>query len=863
MPFHFHLEAFTYAAATIVLLYIAGYWLAALLCGDRQDTDMWAYAPLVGLGVQTILIENLNYLGMPVRYGTPLLLALFLILDLIVLKRRWREAVVVSVRNKAAALGIALLGTAAFILPFGLYGGFPALSDAFYYCAVADFVHGHSYFASAEPAHIYPWLSQMLMAQFTHSRMGAQYFHASSDALLGINAFTNFIPITATFLFTSFCGLSLLAKRLLRSSRVAILACLTAYCLNVLLVLWAPAQNFLSQTPGLGFMYGMMASFLVFSEKDATWRDVVAGGLFTSGLVTYYPELLPFALVPIFLYIFLRFAEGMYVRGREICRRSLPYGIAAMLVSVIINPYTWYYTVQGIIMAVRSNGRPGFQFLPPSKALVELYFSLIGPEGWWHPLLMYPLLLLGAALAIITFVGFIRLHYEARVFITGAAAIYFIAGIYIVMVEHYNYGFLKLLVYSFFLVPICFGSGVAYFLKNPVQSLLGGTVRALLGVWALAGLLSLTSFVRTGYGMTLNGAYHHPDSPALFMKYYEDFSNVSSAIKPGEKALVFVRDDGYARWIPYFYRKPMGDYFKGGYFGIIAGRAIDSLDSYRYIIGTNAISWKDNRELVFSNGLFSMSQTQAFLTLGEKGWYDTEFIAGKTMHWTAKQAEVIAFSPKPDLVALKTFVHRPPDGAVKHLNVTVNGQPAAKYVVDKDPFELETPLLTLKAGLNKIVFETDESPKRYGADPRDLSLLFEKVEFVRYAPLVLAARSAADQQYLEGLTPDGWVPAEGIRIRFEKPASSHPILDITGDVYDNRAVPIQVIRISVNGSWEKAVSINDAKPFEVSIPLPASGDARLLDVTIRGEKTFCPKDVHMGDDPRVLAFHLTSVALKE
>src|SRR5271154_6586844 len=128
MPLHLNLLAITYFFAGLGILYISGFWLAAILFRDEDSSDLLLWAPLLGLSVVVVVLSNLNYLGVPVKFSILVLLALSVAADLLVIRRfLWkRDAQTLNSPFIFWAIGIS---TALFLLPFILYGAFYQFND--------------------------------------------------------------------------------------------------------------------------------------------------------------------------------------------------------------------------------------------------------------------------------------------------------------------------------------------------------------------------------------------------------------------------------------------------------------------------------------------------------------------------------------------------------------------------------------------------------------------------------------------------------------------------------------------------------------------------------------------------------------
>ena len=842
MSFDFHFEALAYALAGILFLYLTGFWLVGWLKADQTVSALWAWTPVLGLAVTVLVTANLSYLGMPVKISTPLLLLVCCVLDGWAVYRRkphWYMD-----QQEWLGLAIAAAGTFLFVLPYVVFGVYHYFADAITYASIADFLRDKSYFDSPEPAHLYPWLSQMLLYRVGHFRIGSPLYMSAMETVLGINGFAGFVPATATFVFASMCGLWLLLRRFLNSLRIAQLVAHASYCFNVTLVYWPAVSNFMAQAASFGLVYALQVEGV---EMDSGSRrmNVLSAGVLIGALISVYPEILPLALAPIFLYhLYAVIRRPIFLRefGIRWC--------LSLLVAMLVNPYTWTYAAKSVMAELQ--GRPGFRFLPPSPDYLEYFYGLGDPTGILRRLEWVPVLV-GLVLAAITVMGVRRIEGKLRAFVCISLLFYGSMALYEKEVLQYDYGFLKALVFMSFLIPIGVGSGMGYLLSLPRKSALGALGRTTGTAWA--GLLCIVMglFEITAYGMYPLPWYPRHRSARGSMEEFFGLSSVSGVPKPNEKTLIVVPDEALDKWVSYFFRKPVGDLLPGSYFAVI-NSPITDFSQYRYVIGqTDATAWADEDKIIFQNRDFTFSRIQPFILAGRNGWYGLEVSSDRTAEWMGKRGEMIAYLPKAGTIRLQAIIHLTPDLRKKHLNLFVGGKEVGSYFVDHEPFLLETGDVSLAAGLNTLVFETDEAPARYGADPRLLNLLWEPLRIVRGAPSFISADNPRQAGYLEGLS-GGWVSDAGLRVRFARPETGESVLKIHGDLWNIKGLVPERLKITADGKELPDVVINKSGVFVVSVPVRVVKGSELFEVRIVPQNTFCPKELGMNNDPRHLAF---------
>jgi len=852
MPFSLHCEALSYAAFSILFLYISGFWLAHWLETEQTQAAVWAWTPVLGLAVSVLALTNLSYIGLPARISAPVLAAAFGLLDALTIWRRkvrWRMDPL-----QWSGLALTGAGTGLLLLPYVLFGGFHYFGDPITYAAIGDFLRDNSYFHPAEPAHLFPWLSQMLLYQVGHFRIGATMYLSGTQALLGIDGYTAFMPVTAAYVFVSFCGIWLLGQQLLKSMRYAQAVAQGGYCFNVTMVYWPAIESFMSQVASLGLVYAIQA--IALKPGDGSHLRRAAGtGILVGALLSVYPEILPFALAPLFLYHLYR-----------LIRRTLPlhevfrHWLLSLLVAAVVNPYTWTYAVANVIQEIRA--RPGFQFLPPSPIYLEYLYGLGDPTG--SVLRLQPAaVFLGLVLTIITVLGVLKLDKEVRAFAVLSLGLYTVIALYQWQVADYAYGFLKALTFMAFMAVIGLGSGMGFLLSFPPRSLPGGCGRASGIAWAALLCLFLAIFEFTGYGMAGRPWYPHPVSAGRLMEEFFELRSVSGVPKTHEKTLVVVPNDNFDKWISYFFRRPVGDLFPSAYFEVINNRPIGAVRDYQYVLALSGVTqWRDEERVIFRNRIFAFSRMQPFLMQGKTGWHGREISGGQVVQWMNKRAEMIACAPTGGSVRLRATIHLTPDRRRKHLNLIVGGKIIESYYVDREPYQLQTGEVQLQPGLNTLIFETEEEPTRYGSDPRLLSLLWEPIQLVRNAPAFLSAANPNHVPFLEGLS-GGWVSDSGLRVRFTRPDGSRAVLKIHGNLWNLKQVLPQRLQITADGKALQPVVIRKPGVFDVSVVIPVAKASSPLDIRILPEKTFCPKELGMNNDPRHLAFGAVALELVE
>jgi len=838
-----HFEALGFLGIGLAILYLCGAWISERLIPEEDHDLRWAWSPLFGLVVFMTALSNLNYLGVPVKVGAPLT-----ILAGGLLTYRFRPRSGGTSYFGAPFVG-AVAATLLFLGPYALTGAFAFYGDEFTYVSIADFVKDHGYFASAEPAQDTPWKSQMFMYQYLHLRMGTQYLLAGVAAIPGVQAVVTFVPVTALCLYCCFCAMWLLVRAVL-ADRTARWVAYVLYATNLMLLHWPAANNFLPQTAGMAMAIAFLAVVMRLGAPGL--GPTLTGGAMFSGLCLVYPELLP-----IWLMIAGVFTIGLLVTRELGLSAAIQGWVKLLLVAVLLNPYTFYYSLAGVLF--QSSARPGYDVEVSLIGFLRMAFGLIGPVE----LSGVPATAAAAvamAMGLMALLGIARLEGRGRLLILTAALILGALEGYFLFVAKYSYGGYKILLFGFFLVPLLFGAGIMQAQRWLPGASLTAVVGSLFVGWAaLAGLVEF-HYLRSGYDTARHAFYAHPKGAGHFMEYFSDLAKISKIVQPGQRTLQFIPEDHFNKWASYFFREPVGLYFRGPFFSSIASRPMPPDTGYSYLLMNRKSAALQDPELVlYQNDLLTFSRVQSFISYGESGWFDWEQVSGKAMRWMSNRAEMVAFSPGKQLVTLSTKVYLGPDGKKKNLIVSRDGKELSRVLLSEAANTVVFRNLELVAGFQKLTFETDVPAQQAGGDPRVLNLLFETIS-MQGDPTQLMTSREDHRILLKRLSGDSWVLAEGIATTMgARTAGPHDLL-IRGSVPGLSAVLPQQLVVEA-GAIRKSVTIVGGGPFSVSVPLgelPAGGVA----IQILPSKSFTPKALKINDDPRALAFQLDALELK-
>jgi hypothetical protein len=838
-----HFEALGFLGIGLAILYLCGAWVTERLISEEDRDLRWAWTPLFGMVVFMTAVSNLNYLGVAVKVGAPIT-----ILGCAVLTYWFRPRGEGS-RYFGVPFVVALASALLFLGPYAFTGAFAFYGDEFTYVSIADFIRDHGYFASPEPVHETPWKSQMFLYQYLHLRMGTQYLLAGVAAIPGVQAVSAFVPVTALCLYCCFCAMWLLARTVL-AERTAQWVAYVLFSTNLMLLHWPAANNFLPQTAGMAMAIAFLAAIVRLGEPSI--RPLIVGGLMFSGLCLAYAELLP-----IWVLIAGAFTLGLLVVKEVGIGGAIQGWVKLVAVAVLLNPYTFYYSIAGVVS--QSSARPGFDVPMTVVGFLRMAFGLIGPVDLTGALATAAAGV-AVAMGLVTVLGVSRLAGRGRVLVLagllvlGALEAYFLFG------AKYSYGAYKILLFGYFLVPLLFGAG----LMQAQRWLPGASLTAVVGSlflgWAGLAAIVEVQYLRSGYDTARHAFYAHPKGSGHFMEYFSDLEKISKVVQPGQRTLQFIPEDHFNKWASYFFREPVGLYFRGPFFSSIANRPMPPDTSYSYLLMNRKSAALQDPELVlYQNELLTFSRVQSFISYGETGWFDWEQVNGKPMRWMANRAEMVAFSPGKQMVTLSTKVYLGPDGKKKNLIVSRDGKELSRVLLTEAANTVVFRNLELAPGFQKLTFETDVPAQKAGGDPRVLNLLFEAIS-MQGDPTQLLTSREDHRRLLQRLSGDSWVLAEGIATTLGARAAGPHELLIRGSVPGLSAVLPQQLMVEA-GAIRKSVTIVGGGPFSVSVPLgelPAGG----VPIQILPSKSFTPRALKINDDPRALAFQLDSLELK-
>ena len=298
--------------ALFVIFAVLGYPLVYELF-DTTPLRRLLLAPVTGLCVLTIPIATLNHMGLPVSAaGRPVLCAGLVAAAVYYVVRRpripWREARP-FVPVVAVALAVAAWPMAVFGFDWLSFGN----DDMTTYLLGGNHFFSHGYFQLPPAGDLAserdPSWNTSFYYSFDEVRYAAPLMLAWVMSVAGLSSGAAFMPmIVALHLVAIVSAGALLAARDDRG-RAALVACvLLAVSANLLS---GTLRQLLPQDFGLALLAG--AAALLMRRPPATratmLKGAALGALFAGTLAIAYPEVMPFLVVPVVLYVTLSIAR--------------------------------------------------------------------------------------------------------------------------------------------------------------------------------------------------------------------------------------------------------------------------------------------------------------------------------------------------------------------------------------------------------------------------------------------------------------------------------------------------------------------------------------------------------------------------
>lgn len=455
-----------YVALSMSLLFLSGYGITALCLRDEDGAIRWVVMPIAGLALWVLVIENLGVLGLGTKKGAPLALLVMIALAIAVRLRMGPIAPTLD-GSPRTAWGVAGLCLAVVVWPMLLlshknYIGF-GNPDALIYFSLAEYFQHHGYrefpFTSDEIRY-HPILNMVHRFQAIHRRVGEAYWVSSVASLLRSDP-KEVLPIVHATAYSliplSVYGMSRLGFGL--DTQQALLAMFLQGVNAVLALIYF--QQLLPHSMGLTLL-PLILGIGVYLIRTPRAGPAALLGLLLAGLVTVYPELLPFAVIPL--------GASLMASWRSLDRRRVLHAaILALLVMVALNPA---YLLGGLKYALRqASGRPGglSYFYANQPIMFPIYWGLTSKSLAYSPhvpnpfqvaqfALVFPV---AAGLLGVAILGVRRLARLGRNTYVACLVAYALIGLGVLLfMPGYTYGFFKFLSYTQFLTLTALAVGL-------------------------------------------------------------------------------------------------------------------------------------------------------------------------------------------------------------------------------------------------------------------------------------------------------------------------------------------------------------------------------------------------------------------
>jgi hypothetical protein len=335
------MAAFAFAIGLFAYLSLLGRGLLAIFPARAGRLGQVLASPALGLSVLIIPVFVLNRLGIPVRqFATPL--AGFLALSAataLVLKRprtAWRGILVHGV--PILLIGALLTGWP--MLKFGFDWVSYANDDMANYCLGAQRFLEHGYTDRPDMDAILAGRDYSAAFWFMHvahaSRAGSELFLATVWGATGVNAHRGFMPTILALNLVLLCSVGLLARVANGRNRtgwvaMGVAALLPLSSLGVM-------YQVIGQVGGLALLVSTVALLVrrpTYAPYVSVVRSIVCPALLLSGLLIWYPEVVPFLALGWALF----FSMALLPRRRSLRPTLLSLLVLVAIVSILLRGY--------------------------------------------------------------------------------------------------------------------------------------------------------------------------------------------------------------------------------------------------------------------------------------------------------------------------------------------------------------------------------------------------------------------------------------------------------------------------------------------------------------------------------------------
>lgn len=228
-----------------------------------------------------------------------------------------------------------------------IYGAEFPYCDGFTYVCIADYLmdNGYNVSISSNEVLMHPWLTQMMLYQTCHFRIGAQMLLSLFSCLFRVeNSIELFLPLTAFGVMWIGMSVWQLIEENYHAGVKEKIVAVSIVCFNAPIVLWNAMYGFFPQIFGSALFVAGIASFLHCEKWQENWHwNIIVTSIITGCLALTYNELLPF-LVLVVLTIVIAKIISEKADIKVIIGNVFLCGILAIITIIVYFP--------GMIMAV-------------------------------------------------------------------------------------------------------------------------------------------------------------------------------------------------------------------------------------------------------------------------------------------------------------------------------------------------------------------------------------------------------------------------------------------------------------------------------------------------------------------------------
>ncbi len=898
-----------YLALSVALLFVSGYGVTRLCLGDEDENLRWVVTPVAGLAVWILLIENLGILGLGTKKGAPL--ALLVVIAFAI-------GVYLGTKHRASRPGestwqvwvLCCLCLAVVIWPMLLlshkdYVGF-ANPDAWILFSRAAYFQQYDYwefpFSSTDISY-HPMLGVVKILQAIHHRAGESYWVSSVASLLHSDPKEVYQIVNSTaYLLICLSVFAMCRFGFGLKTQQALLATLLVGVNAVLALIYY--QQLLPHIMGsaiLPLILGMGAYLI----RAPCLGPAILLALLLSALFCIYPELFPFAVIPLGTYLISTW--------RELDRRKiLRLASFVVLITIVLNPIYWLHGLDFLLKEFLSTAGGRTYFYVFSPIMFPIYFGLTSSPFMYTDLLPSRLLMaqlvlifpLAVALLGIIVFGIQRLYRLREKACLAYLIAYASMGLGLLLLKgRYTYGFFKFLSYTQFLVLTALAVGLVELWHMGGTDPLRRVCRRLAETVGLLYLgLNLVNVASFGFissqqeaSFGLRNATKLPGSQA-----YHGLREILPLVGPDESVMVDVASLVQQLYLTYYLRDirisiPQPSFYLAQPYREALPLHHSFKDNYLLQIhdASRDIVVNQTSEPLWKNETFALSRfPELYVTLvtpnpsadGETNWYPVEYDwrAREPFRWVNNDAMVRVIGAAGLRLILVAELAPPPwdPSPNRRIDLYVNNElrqtvnivgrtrlfslpfvlPSGNTLVRLHAREeakarpIENRVLAFLLGDTRNIGELNFRVYSIGARsvPSPAEVLRDRIEF---SPSFITTNWQG-QAIVEGVEPDLWV-LDRLSVRLWREEKSD-LLVLRG------SFPQAMSLITALNGREVGV-VRVARPGEqdVRIPFPIGASRPgLHDITIRGDTFMVPRDRGINQDPRRLSFRVHSLYLQ-